>query len=59
MEIGSFCQLLKSADGRFRSRALIVPDVSDFNVLKGHYGSEFEVLRFSEFVTSDPKSRLT
>lgn len=53
MEIGSFCQLLKSADGRFRSRALIVPDVSDFNVLKGHYGSEFEVLRFSEFVTSD------
>ena len=53
MEIGAFCQLLKSAEGKLRSRALIVPDVTDFNTLKGHYGSEFEVVHFSEFVTSD------
>lgn len=53
MTANEFCQRIQSADGKYRSRVLVVPSHADFAAICGNYGEGFEIVATSEFVHSN------
>ena len=53
MDVASFCESLQTAEGKFRSRLLVVPKFSDYRVICENYGNDFMVVPVSDFVDAD------
>ena len=53
MDTGEFCRKIEPNDGKFRSRVLVIPSCGDFQTVADRYGSMFEIVRTSDFVSGE------